>query len=218
MKRAVLFDLDGTLIDSVPDVRLALNAMLSQRARRPLALDEVRQMVGEGAQVMLERAFAATGAAGGDMEQALRDYLAAYAAAPVVETVLYPGAMECMRRLVADGNVLGICTNKPSSIAVLVIRELGLDGLIAGYTGGDSLPFRKPDGRHLQATLECMGVAGSPAILVGDSETDVAAARDFGMPVVAVSFGYADNAEMLGADRVISHFRHLPLVVAELMP
>lgn len=205
----VVFDLDGTLIDSVPDVRNALNAMLARFDRAALSAEQVRTMVGEGARVMLERAFAVTGTPCDDLSAALDCYLEAYCAHPVVDTVVYPGALEAMRALAGDGVRLGICTNKPERVTRLVLDALNLAPLLAATVGGDSLPFRKPDGRHILETVARMGDVRRP-IMVGDSETDVAAAKNAGIPVVAVGFGYdGDGVRRLGADAVIDHFDEL---------
>lgn len=215
-RNRVVFDLDGTLIDSVPDVRNALNVMLGGRGRRQLAPDEVALMVGEGARVMIGRALEATGGAVADPDAVLTEYLVAYAARPVVDTVIYPGAVAALARLAEAGCLLGICTNKPEEITRLVLDGLGLTRFFAAIIGGDSLPFRKPDPRHVTTTLERMGGDG-PAFYVGDSETDVAAARGAGLPVVAVSFGYSKGGtEALGADVVIDHFDQLDAALAEL--
>jgi phosphoglycolate phosphatase len=215
---AVIFDLDGTLIDSVPDVGGALNIMLAARGRRPVTQDEVRLMVGEGAKVMLERVFAATGGPDPDPDGAMVAYLAAFSAHPVVDTLVYPGAEAALRRLSAAGVSLGLCTNKPSGVTRLVLDALGLSPLFAAIIGGDSLPYRKPDPRHVTGTLAAMGLAdGARVAYVGDSETDVAAARGAGLPVVAVSFGYAKDAVTgLGADVLIDHFDELDVALERL--
>lgn len=214
---AVVFDLDGTLIDSVPDVRNALNVMLSQRDRRPLSVDEVRLTVGEGARVMLDRVFAATGGPETDFDGALADYLAAYSARPVMDTVVYAGAVAALQRLAAAGTRLAICTNKPSGVTTLVLEALGLTSLFSAIVGGDSLPFRKPDPRHVLETLRMMDITPERAAYVGDSETDVVAAKGAGLPVVAVTFGYAHHdVENLGADVLIDHFDRLDHALAEL--
>lgn len=215
---AVVFDLDGTLIDSVPDVRNALNIMLAGRGHRALSVNEVRLMVGEGARVMLERVSDATGLSKDGLSQALTEYLAAYSARPVVDTVIYPGGIAALERLAARGITLGICTNKPEGVTRLVLDALGLTQLFAAIVGGDTLPFRKPDPRHVTETLVRMGVTAAAAY-VGDSETDILAARGAGLPVVAVAFGYAkDGVEQLGADVVIDHFDHLDRALAEIAP
>ncbi|MDA8230212.1 MAG: HAD-IA family hydrolase [Magnetospirillum sp.] len=213
---AVVFDLDGTLIDSVPDVANAVNVMLAKRGRRTLSADEVRLMVGEGARVMLERAFAATGGPANDVEDAMRDYLAAYSARPVADTVPYPGVVAALERLTARGVKLGVCTNKNEAVTRLVLDSLGLSRLLTAVTGGDTFPYCKPDGRHVTGTLERMGVRGRAAY-VGDSETDMAAARDARLPVIAVAFGYSKGGvENLGADRVIGHYDDLDSALAGL--
>lgn len=214
---AVVFDLDGTLIDSVPDVRNALNVMLAGRGRRDLTVDEVRLMVGEGARVMLERVFAATGGPEADFDGALAEYLAAYSARPVVDTVIYPGAVAALQRLTDSGIVLGICTNKPSGVTNLVVEALGLTRMFAAVIGGDSLPYRKPDPRHVTGTLAAMSDRPLRAAYVGDSETDMVAARGASLPTIAVSFGYAkESVEQLDADRVIDHYDELDRALEEL--
>lgn len=216
---AVVFDLDGTLIDSVPDVRNALNTMLQSHGRRALSVDEVRLMVGEGAKVMLEKAFASTGGPCADHEAALAHYLDCYCANPVIDTTVYPGAMAALHRLSAAGIALGICTNKPERVTRLVLDALGLAPLMKAVIGGDTLPYRKPDGRHVNETLARMGVTSGAVVYVGDSETDVAAARSAGLPVIVVSFGYAgDEVRSLGADQVIDHFDQLDETIAEVLP
>lgn len=207
---AVVFDLDGTLIDSVPDVRNALNVMLAKRGRRALSVDEVRLTVGEGARVMLERVFAATGGPISDFDAALADYLAAYSANPVVDTVVYPGAREALRRLAAAGITLAICTNKPEGVTRLVLDALELTPLFAAIVGGDTLAYRKPDPRHVVETLRLAGAEGRRAAYVGDSETDVAAAKGAKLPTIVVTFGYAhEGLESLGADLLLDHFDNL---------
>jgi len=210
---AVVFDLDGTLIDSLPDVCAALNRVLAEDGRRPLTLAEVRAMVGEGATVTVEKALRATGTPGDGAQVAdvLARYLESYRGRPAEHTVVYPGAIDVLQRLRADGVAMGICTNKPHATTLPVLAALDLDGYFAAVSCGDSVPHRKPDGRHVALTLEGMGAAHGAALMVGDSETDIRAARDAGVIAVAVTYGYSHvPVETLGADALIDHLGALP--------
>lgn len=220
MSIAIVFDLDGTLIDSAPDVRAALNRLLAEEGRRSLTLPEVQELVGEGARPLIERAFAATGAAAEPeaVPALIGRYLAHYRAHPADHTVVYGGVREELRRLSASGARLGICTNKPDGMTRIVLDALGLSGHFAAILGGD-FERRKPDGEHVRETLRRMEAEALPAVFVGDSATDVTAARNAGLPVVAVSYGYARmDPRSLAADRLISEFAHLGAAIGELLP
>lgn len=220
MTLAVVFDLDGTLIDSAPDVAAALNRLLAEEGRRTLTLPEVQQLVGEGAGALIERAWAATGtAAAPDAVRPLVErYLAFYRAAPADHTHVYDGVREELARLAASGARLGICTNKPDGMTNLVLETLGLAPLFAAVVGGDYVR-RKPDGEHIRETLRRMGAEGLPRVYVGDSRTDVLAARDAPLPVIAVTYGYARMpVEELGADLLIERFADLGPAIAKVLP
>jgi phosphoglycolate phosphatase len=208
---AIVFDLDGTLIDSVPDVRGAVNRMLVAEGRSPISLEQAHAFVGEGARVLVEKALAATGPLPEIIDDHIERYIDFYKKHPADETVVYPGVVEALETLAGRGVRMGICTNKPFVMTGLVLEALGLDRYFSAITGGDNVPHRKPDGRHVLLTLEMMKVAAAGAAMVGDSETDVAAGKDAGLPVVAVTYGYAHVpvAEM-GADAVIDCFSALP--------
>lgn len=183
---AVVFDLDGTLIDSAPDIAAVLNRVLAAEGLAPLTLEEVRAMIGDGAKHLLERGFAARGAQAGP--QHLAEFMADYQANPVRETVCYPGMAEVLATLRGQGRVLGLCTNKPFGPTLRILEELGLVRHFAAITGGDSTPYRKPDPRHLAATLAGMEV--SNAIMVGDHANDLLAAAGLGLDAVFVTWGY----------------------------
>ena len=153
---AVVFDLDGTLIDSIPDVVGALNRLLAEEGRRPVSLDEGRLMIGEGARPMVERAFAATGTRAADhaIADLTRRYIAFYRATPAADTIIYPGVMAVLDQLSAAGVNMGVCTNKPDEMSRLVLRELGMARYFSSVIGGGALPVQKPDARHLFAVLE----------------------------------------------------------------
>jgi phosphoglycolate phosphatase len=215
---AVVFDLDGTLIDSIPDVVGALNRLLAEEARRPLSLDEGRRMVGEGARAMVERGFAATGSRAADhaMADLTRRYIAFYRAAPAADTIIYPGVMAVLDQLCAAGVNMGVCTNKPDEMSRLVLHELDMARYFNSVIGGGALPVQKPDARHLFAVLEEMGADPSAAVYVGDSPVDIETARNANVPVVAVSYGYSRiDPDSLGADVLIDDFHDLPGALAD---
>ena len=218
LPRAVVFDLDGTLIDSVPDVTAALNHMLSTFGRPPLLVEQVKEMVGWGARVMIDKALAAVGVDDVDPQRALAVYRARYLKHPADCTLLYPAVWEMLETLKADGFRLGICTNKPHDISMVVLEALGLLAFFDGVSGGGDAPFHKPDGRHITHTLARMGIPGARSVMVGDSETDASAASDAKVPFVLVDWGYRHDGPMPEADAVIAHFDQLPGIMASLLP
>ncbi len=219
--KAVVFDLDGTLIDSAPDLRAAVNRMLAEQDRRGLDLDEVTAMVGDGVHKLVERALAATGdgaPAAGEIARATRRFLKFYEGHGAVLTRAYAGAVETLECLRGEGYALGICTNKPHGATCEILGALDLEGYFSAVLGGDTLDgVRKPDPRHLLAAVERLGAAPENAVMVGDTENDVAAARGAGVPMIAVAFGYAKvPVAELGADAVIGHFDELPEAIRRL--
>ena len=211
--RSVVFDLDGTLIDSVPEVCAALNCVLASRGRQTLGVDEAFYMVGEGAMATLERAFIATGAPldAAATADVMAAYLGAYKEARGANTLVYPGVFEVLRQLKAAGVSMSICTNKPAATTTTTLGGLGLLGFFSRIVCPEDTQHRKPDGGHV---LDCLGPtegATNYAVMVGDSETDMAAARDAGLPFVAVSYGYSHvPVAELNAETVIDHFADLP--------
>lgn len=216
---AVVFDLDGTLIDTAPDLHAHLVVMLQELGRPALPLDEVRPMIGDGARVLLQRGLEASGGipAGSDLEALYATFLARYTAEPHRFGTVFEGVVPVLDDLRARGTALGICTNKPQSATDALVQGAGLASYFDAVIGGDTLPVKKPDAGHIGAVLERLGAAGGRAAMVGDSRNDLAAARATGIPCVLVSFGYTIvPARDLGADRVIDHFDELPRVLGEL--
>jgi len=211
--RAVVFDLDGTLVDTVHDICDALNLALADHALRPMTLDETRLMIGAGAHTLVVRALAAAGAPADEAlaEACFARFLDRYAAAPSVRSEPYPGVREALSALSDAGCALGVCTNKPHALTRAILEALELAPFFGeAVVGGDALPVRKPDPGHLLAVLERAGAQPDAAVMVGDSATDVAVARAAGARVVLVAFGYTDRpAATLGADGVIAHFDEL---------
>lgn len=176
-------------------------------------------MVGEGAAPLIERLFEATGepAETTEISQLVDRYLQFYRAYPADETIVYPGVVETLETLTARGMPMGICTNKPHEMSIIVLAALGLDRFFSSVIGGGALPVRKPDPVHLLAVADAIGACRNDCVYVGDSPTDVETARRADMPVVAVSYGYSKGPpEALGADYLIDHFSRLPSTLERL--
>ena len=214
----VAFDLDGTLIDSAPDLAGALNRLLVECGRPPVGLADVRTMVGDGAVALIRRGFGRSGGLGGmDVERLRGRYLAFYVARMTAETRLFPGAEAMLRTLGAQGCRLALCTNKPAGMAEDILRHFGIRDRFAAVLGGDSLDVRKPDPRHLSAAIEQAGGEVARAAMVGDSSADVTAARRAGVPAIAVSYGYASEpVDGLGADLVAHGLDEIPDLLVRL--
>jgi phosphoglycolate phosphatase len=216
---ALLIDLDGTLVDTVADLAAALNALLAERGLPPLAEAAVRGLVGRGARRLVERGLSSAGAPPDDaaLDAAHARFLELYGAAPAARSRPYPGVRATLAAWQAAGVPMAVCTNKPQAPSLAILRALGLDGHFRAVGGGDRYPVRKPDGGHLTATLAEAGLAGRPAVMIGDSAPDLEAARDAGLPVVLVDYGYSGRpVAELGADAVVSRFDALPAVVTRL--
>lgn len=199
------FDLDGTLLDTSRDLGVALNHALASIGRPAVPDDEVRSLIGGGSRLMLQRALAITGGDDGIDFEALRQVLLAHYEANIsTHTRLFPGGEAMLDALEAAGARLAIVTNKPENLAVKLFDELGLSHRFACIIGGGRYPL-KPAPDALHAMVEACG--GGPAAFVGDTTFDTRAARNAGLPSVAVSFGFCDAPpHELGADAVIDHF------------
>ena len=208
----IVFDLDGTLVDTAPDLTAALNAVLIRERLPPVPLERVRQMVGRGARVLIERALAWHRIPADPLRatELVQHFLEYYEANIAVTSRPFDGMEACVRNLKARGHRIGICTNKPEHLSRKLIGELGLADLFPVILGADSRPWRKPDPRHLTDTIEQLGGQSANAVLVGDSDTDSRTARAASVPIVLVSFGYTETpASELDADAVIDHYRDL---------
>ncbi len=212
---AVVFDLDGTLVDSAADIRAVLNAVLGEDGRPPLALDAVIPMIGDGAGKLLERALTATGGVPAEgIAPLLRRFRQRYDADPAVLTRPYAGVPDVLALMRAAGVRLGVCTNKPEAATLGTLKALDLAGYFGAVVASGTLPggITKPDARMLTATLDALGVArGEAAVMIGDAINDVLVARNAGLPVVLRAGGYTVTpAERLGADAVFAEYSDLP--------
>jgi phosphoglycolate phosphatase len=209
--QAVVFDLDGTLIDTAPDLHAHLNAMLGELGRPGLELGKIRPMIGDGARMLLKRGLEASGGLpeGKDLEMLFAEFLERYTADPARLGSVYEGAVEVLEELAAAGVRLGMCTNKPQAPTDRLLDTMGLRRFFPVVLGGDALPVRKPDAGHIRAVLDGLGADGH-AVMVGDSQNDVLAARATGIPCILVSFGYTQvPARELGADLVVDRLSGL---------
>lgn len=216
--RFAIFDLDGTLVDSLPDLLRSLNRLLAEHGRRALAPSEVRMMIGDGVHKLVERGFSATGEPAGERLDALAQrFLHYYEGHTIDESRPFPGARAVLATLAADGWTLAVCTNKPYQASLEMLQGLGLAQYLAVVTGGDSSPYKKPDPRHVLATVAALGARPDEVVFIGDSPNDAEAAKAAGLPLVLVTFGYTRvPVGELGADALIDSFAELPAVLAAL--
>ena len=213
--RCAVFDLDGTLVDSVEDLTDAANRILAKRGLAPLSVPEVTRMVGDGIRALAQRAFAARDAQAD--EAAIEALIADYTLHAADHTRLFPGAAETLAKLTKDSWRLAVCTNKPEAAAHSLLSALGVDHLFAAIGGGDSFPVRKPDPAHLRATLERAGGSADRAVMVGDNRNDVAAATGLGMPRIFAAWGYGTPDMAKGAARIAKSITEVPAIAADLL-
>jgi len=216
----IVFDLDGTLVDTAPDLIDTLNVILARHDVAPVDFDQARTMIGLGVKPLLQRALASKGVQypPARIDQLFAEYLEVYAAHIADRSRPFPGLESALDALAAQGCRLAVCTNKLEWLSVRLLNTLGLNARFAAICGQDTFAMRKPDPDMLRLTIARAGGETGHAVMVGDSMTDVATARAAAVPVIAVDFGYTEIAAAeLGADRLISHFDALPAAVAELV-
>ncbi|MEL6504434.1 MAG: HAD-IA family hydrolase [Pseudomonadota bacterium] len=219
MDKIVIFDLDGTLVDSVRDLVPALNRTTALDGLPPISIDHVGAIVGKGALKMIERAFAFHNRPlhPARQKELLAHFLETYEAHIADETVYFNGCLKALDDLASSGWGLAICTNKYAHLAQKLLETIGGRERFAALTGGDSFGVKKPDPFHIMETARLAGCNPDRAIMVGDSINDIEAARRAPMPSIAVDFGYTDiPVTDLGADIIISHFDELPAAVGKL--
>jgi phosphoglycolate phosphatase len=214
----VVFDLDGTLADTAPDLAAALNHALTCLGRTPVPVESVRHLVGHGAKALLRKGLAATGDASEVLvEEGFPHFIDHYGANICVGTRPYEGLEEALDALTERGIALAICTNKFEWLTLRLIKALGWTGRFQSIVGGDTVGVRKPDPAPLREAIARTG--GKQAVFVGDSITDADTARAAGVPLVAVSFGFSDRPpDQLDANAIIDHYSELLPVLAQLRP
>jgi phosphoglycolate phosphatase len=206
----LIFDLDGTLVDSAPDLRAALNEMLRERGAGPLSLPQVKAMIGDGVPALVSRALAAGGLGEVETASALPRFIELYEAQAVWLTRPYPGVPETLAALRRRGYRTAVCTNKLQHSTRTVLDGLGLSRLFDGVAGGDRFPVKKPDPRHLLRLIDELDARSDRAAMIGDSENDAAAAHGARLPLILMRYGYARaGPETLGADALLDDFAEL---------
>jgi phosphoglycolate phosphatase len=206
----VVFDLDGTLIDSAPDMHVAVNRMLAGLGCSPLSLADIRTMVGDGTSALVARALAARQCVTADPDQALADYLEHYEAEPTAATQTFPGVPETLERLQAAGLTLALCTNKPTRLTEMILERLGIARYFTRVLAGDSMPYRKPDPRALMEVLNGFDTPPAATIMVGDSEVDAATAHAANVPFVLMTYGYHRGPiDAISSIATLDHFAEL---------
>ncbi len=192
MGRTLLLDLDGTLVDTVPDLAAALNRLMQSRGLPDFSHEQVAKMVGDGIAVLVARAFAAHGRE--PDETAVAAMNEDYTAHVAIGSKLYPDVLAVLKELTGAGWRLAVCTNKPEQAARRLLRAVGLLDCMVAVGGGDSFPVRKPDPRHLLETLARAGGRRDAAVMLGDHRNDIAAARGAGIEVIFATWGYGTIA------------------------
>ncbi len=205
----LVFDLDGTLADTAPDLLATLAAVLPRHGFDSIADPTFRAGIGNGARALIEYALARQGVSvdAPTLDAIFADFLAHYGKNICVETRLFPGALPLLDRFEAAGWRFAVCTNKPVGMSELLLNELGIAERFAAVRGGDSFPYKKPDPAHLLGTIADADGAPECAIMVGDSRTDLDAARAAGVPMIGVTFGYTTvPMSALGPDMLVHDF------------
>ena len=215
MHPVAVFDLDGTLVDSAPDIHAALDRLMARLGLPGFARTEVVGMIGDGVRALVERALAARNRPFD--AAALADFSIDYTAHAAVATVLFPGIAEVLAGLEASGWKLAVCTNKPAAATAALLAALGLEGRFAAVGGGDSFPMRKPDPAHVRATLELAGGTPGRAVMVGDHRNDVLAAAGAGLPCIFAGWGYGPPAMAEGAAAVATRPAELAMLLPALL-
>ena len=216
----IAFDLDGALVDTAPDLIGALNLVLEEEGLPPLPFASARVLVGRGAKALLERGFIAAGSPFDAARAPLlvERFIAVYFGCIAHESMPFDGVEAALDILADTGARLCVCTNKRTDLSLALLDALDLTRYFAAIVGADKAPAAKPDPRHLLAAIEAAGGSHTRAVMVGDSITDIGAAKAANVPVIAVSFGYTDIAPAdLGADALIDHYDQLPAAVARLL-
>jgi phosphoglycolate phosphatase len=216
VNRTLLLDLDGTLVDTVPDLMAALNRLMRARSLPTFTAPQVAAMVGDGVAVLVTRAFAAHGRT--PDAAAIAEFTADYSAHAAVDSRLYPNVDAVLRAMQRDGWALAVCTNKPEGAARTLLASVGLLPLLSAVGGGDSFPVRKPDPAHLLATLSAASGTPDRAVMLGDHRNDVVAACGAGMACIFAGWGYGPASMAEGSAALANDMAEAGQIADRLIP
>ncbi len=216
---AIIWDLDGTLIDSAPDLAQALNTLLHRHGQATLRENQVRTMIGNGVTKLVERGFAAAGEhlKNEQLQESVAQFLRFYTAAATDRTRMYPGVRDTLQFFTDAGVQQGVCTNKPEAISKRILVDLSIADYFNIVVGGDTVAEKKPDPLPLQTCVTALKTKPGNSMLIGDSAVDVETAKALHMPVGIVTHGYSRSpVATLGADFLIDDLSSLPTLISEL--
>ena len=216
-----VFDLDGTLAETAPDLIATLNVIMAREGLPAVPLADARELIGSGARAMISKGYERAGLelAPDKLDEHFKTFLGIYAEHLCDHSHLFPGVAAALDALASRGFRLAVCTNKVEAHSVQLLEALGIADRFAAICGRDTFPYFKPDPRHLTLTIEQAGGDPARAVMVGDSRTDIATAKAAGIPVVAVPFGYTDTpVDELGPDVVVQHYNGMADAIARLVP
>jgi len=213
----IVFDLDGTLIDTAPDLIDTLNVVFEREGLPPVAYDTARDLIGGGARTMITRGIESEGRViePAKLDQMFDDFIAHYSAHVADRSQPFPGLIDALDKLAAGGHRFAVCTNKLEGLSVLLLNKLKLADRFDAICGQDTFGIQKPDPEILRRTIAAAGGNPQHAIMIGDSETDIRTARAARVPIVAVDFGYSERpVSEFKPDQIISNFTQLPEAIA----
>jgi len=217
----IVFDLDGTLIDTAPDLIDTLNVVFAREGLPPVPYETARNLIGGGAKTMIARGIEADGKAvtPAKLDQLFADFIAYYADHVADRSRPFPGLVEALDTLAGNGYRFAVCTNKLERLSVSLLERLALAGRFEAICGQDTFGVQKPDPEMLRRTVAAAGGSLQGSVMIGDSATDIRTARAAGIPVIAVDFGYSERpVSDFAPDSIISHFAQLPAAVAAISP
>ena len=209
-----IFDLDGTLVDTAPDLAAEINRLLHQRKLEPIDLGEARRFLGNGMRTFATRAFQARQAEISEQEIAL--FIDRYIANPVEQSRLYPDVAATLEQLAAARWRMAVCTNKVEAAAIVVLDKLGILSRFDAVCGGDTVALHKPHPEHIEQTLLRAKLPRAQAVMVGDNRADIEASASFGIPCIFAAWGYSEPSIGTEATRIATRFRDIPGVLGEM--
>ena len=213
----IVFDLDGTLVDTAPDLVDTLNVLFAREGLPPVPYETARNLIGGGARMMIARGIEADGRTvePAKLERMFAEFIAHYSEHVADRSRPFPGLGDALDELAAVGFRFAVCTNKLERLSLRLLDALKLTHRFAAICGQDTFGVQKPDPEVLRRTIAAAGGSPQRAIMIGDSQTDIRTARAADIPVIAVDFGYSERpVSEFGPDRIISHFAQLPAAVS----